>query len=158
MTLVGGPHLTSWSRTRNLSHDTEDKTKSHVRRLLCVFNSREDMWSVRCFQIPEITSCIIFDSFIPELLFDTKPSFLYVQKQNQPYLSVPSTTSGLGDFFLPFFLLTLLPASQKGRPLWVTCSSPTCACQPSSHRLPGRRVLGPFWGFFQGFTTLAFQP
>lgn len=75
-----------------------------------------------CFQIPEITSCIIIGSFIPEFLSDTKPCFLHVQKQNQPYFCPHVRARG----FLSFFLEASLPASQKGRPLWVTCSSPTC--------------------------------
>lgn len=91
-------------------------------------------WGQRwCFQIPEITSCIIIGSFIPEFLSDTKPCFLHVQKQNNP-ISVP--TSGLGDFFLSFFLEASLPASQKGRPLWVTRSSPLALASPPPTAFP----------------------
>lgn len=156
MTLLGGPHLSSWSRNRNVSCDTGDKAKRHVRSLRCIFNSREDMWSALVLPNPRDNEPYRNWPFIPELLSDRKPGFLYVQKQNQPYLCPLYHLRARG--FLSFFLEALLPASQKGRPLWVTCSSPTCPRQPSSHCLPRRRVLGPFWGFFQGFTTLAFQP
>lgn len=150
MTLIGGPHLTSWSRTRNVSHDTEDKTKSHVRSLLCLFNSREDMWSVRCFQIPEITSCIIFGSFIPELLFDTKPSFLYVQKQNQPYLCplYHLRARGFLSSFLSFDLTSCFPERQAplGNLLLSHLRLPALLPPPSWKESPW-----PLLGLLSGF-------
>lgn len=103
-----------------------------------------------CFQIPEITSCIVIGSFISELLFDTKPCFPYVQKQNQAYLCPLYHLSARG--FLSFFLEALLPASQKGRPLWVTCSSPTCPHQPpptASTAFPEGESLALFGASFR---------
>lgn len=114
---MGGPPLTSQSRNGDPSLDTRTRLKPHTgsRGLYLTLGSR-------CFQAPEITRRVMIGSFIPEGLFDTKPCFLHIQKQNQACLRPLHHFRARG--FLSFFLEALLPASQKGRPLWVTCSAP----------------------------------
>lgn len=61
-----------------------------------------------CFQIPEITSRIVIGLLYQNYFLTESLVFFMFRNKTNP-ISVPSTTSGLGDFFLsflrPYFLL-----------------------------------------------------
>lgn len=146
VTLIGGPHLSSWSRNRNVSCDAEDKAKPHVRSLPCIFNSREDMWSALVLPNPRDNELYRNWPFIPELLSDRKPGFLYVQKQNQPYLCPLYHLRARG--FLSFFLTSCFPERQAplGNLLLSHLPSPALLPPPSQKESPW-----PLLGLLSGF-------